>query len=135
MSYGIKKAAKHRVVADGEEGLYSLVFARCFERSPNGLDESGIEVSFKMNAALLNPGPNFLSACEDMLPVLFLVFAITFAAAAVGWAVVLVKRKEQVSVFMFLHNLLYVCVCVLVWLIAKFFSFFPFALHIMYLIL
>jgi len=96
MSGGTRKAAKHRTVEKGEEGLYSLVFARCFEPSENGLDESGVEVNFKLDAALLNPGPNYLSACEEMLPVLFLTFFIAFAASAGGWGYVLVKRKEQV---------------------------------------
>lgn len=99
MSNGLSKLAKQRVVAKGEEGLYSLVFARCYEPSPNGLDESGVSVNFKLDAALLNPGPNFLSACEEMLPALFLVFSITFAAAAVVWGMVLFKRKEQVCTF------------------------------------
>jgi hypothetical protein len=36
--------AVHRVVAGGNEGLYSLVFARCFEAGPSGVDASGVSV-------------------------------------------------------------------------------------------
>lgn len=108
MSTGVRKNAKQRVVKKGEEGLYSLVFARCFEPSENGLDETGIKVSFKLDAALLNPGPNYLSACEEMLPVLFLVFSISFTAAAVAWGYVLIKRKDQVH---HIHYLMMVLIC------------------------
>lgn len=48
---------KKRIVKPGDEGLYSLIFARC---EPS----SGASVSFKLNAAFWNPGPNYLSACE-----------------------------------------------------------------------
>lgn len=56
----------------GEEGLYSLIFARC---EPSSKD---IEVSFKLHASFLNPGPNYLSACEKALPELFMIFTVMF---------------------------------------------------------
>lgn len=96
MSNDVTENDKSRVVGKGEEGLYSLVFARCFEPSPNGLDESGVSVNFKLHASLLNPGPNYLSACEEMLPVLFLCFSLIFGAAVVVWGAVLFKKRKQV---------------------------------------
>lgn len=40
-----RSASLHRVVKEGEEGLYSLVFARCFDAGPSGLDASHVSVT------------------------------------------------------------------------------------------
>ena len=53
-------------------------------------------MEFKLNAAFWNPGPNYLSACEEALPTLFLLFAFAFFAAAAAWGYILQKRPEQV---------------------------------------
>ena len=49
-----RSASLHRVVKEGEEGLYSLVFARCFDAGPSGLDASHISVRECMHALLLH---------------------------------------------------------------------------------
>ena len=46
MSSGASQATRHQFVDKGDDGLYSLVFARCFESGPTGMDSSGISVSF-----------------------------------------------------------------------------------------
>ena len=52
---------KH-VVKAGEEGLYSLVYARCApDESRDGAS------SFHLEAKFYNPGPSYLSACEAAL--------------------------------------------------------------------
>mmetsp|Transcript_12717 Transcript_12717/g.39269 ORF Transcript_12717/g.39269 Transcript_12717/m.39269 type:complete len:450 (-) Transcript_12717:57-1406(-) len=73
-----KKQLKH-VVQKDEEGLYSLVFARCLPKDDKGA------TSFDLVAKFYNPGPRYLSACEAALPAVFAVFAGLFALAAVAW--------------------------------------------------
>jgi len=85
-----RKTNKYQVVGAGDAGLYSLVFARCEPA------DSNVAVSFHLHAAFWNPGPNYLSACEEALPVLFAVFAACFGAALVAWTYVIVTRRKNV---------------------------------------
>jgi hypothetical protein len=97
-----KKTSKNRVVKQGDEGLYSLIFARC---KPAGIDAAS--VNFKLNAAFWNPGPNYLSACEEQLPAVFLLFFLCFASAGGMWAWLLWKRSDHVHS---IHKLMLVLV-------------------------
>ena len=67
------------------------MFARC---QPT---DTAVSVSFKLHAALWNPGPNYLSACEEALPVLFFKFFVFFAGATGVWIWLLIKggNKEE----------------------------------------
>ena len=90
------------MVKQGDEGLYSLIFARC---KPAGIDAAS--VNFKLNAAFWNPGPNYLSACEKQVPVVFLLFFLCFASAGGMWAWLLWKRSDHVHS---IHKLMLVLV-------------------------
>mmetsp|Transcript_5161 Transcript_5161/g.11412 ORF Transcript_5161/g.11412 Transcript_5161/m.11412 type:complete len:276 (-) Transcript_5161:621-1448(-) len=85
------KYNKMHVVQAGDEGFYSLVFARC---QPT---DTAVSVSFKLHAALWNPGPNYLSACEEALPVLFFIFFVFFAGATGVWIWLLIKGGNKVQ--------------------------------------
>ena len=77
-----KLSRGHTVPAD-KPGLYSLMFARC---SPSG---SHVFANFKLDAQFLNPGPNYLSAGDEPLPLLYFVFFGLFSAAMSVWCWVL----------------------------------------------
>ena len=72
----LKREIKH-----GEEGLYSLIFARC---AP---DEA--VTSYRLKASFANPGPRFLSACDAALPALFAAFFLAYLVLTVFWCVYL----------------------------------------------
>mmetsp|Transcript_14014 Transcript_14014/g.44237 ORF Transcript_14014/g.44237 Transcript_14014/m.44237 type:complete len:447 (+) Transcript_14014:64-1404(+) len=78
---------EHKFGAD-EEGLYSLVFARCEPKTAS--------VSFRLEASFSNPGPSYLSACESQLPLLFAVFAACYLIETVAWFGLLVFGKLAV---------------------------------------
>ena len=82
---------KH-VVKAGEEGLYSLVYARCApDESKDGAS------SFHLEAKFYNPGPSYLSACEAALPKVFAAFAGLFGLCACVWWFLLCRGgKERV---------------------------------------
>ena len=82
---------KH-VVKAGEEGLYSLVYARCApDESRDGAS------SFHLEAKFYNPGPSYLSACEAALPKVFAAFAGLFGLCACVWWFLLCRGgKERV---------------------------------------
>lgn len=73
---------KGHIIVPEAAGLYSLIFARC---QPSG----SFQVNFSLEAMFFNPGPNYLSAGDAPLPVLYLSFFVLFSAAFVAWAGVL----------------------------------------------
>ena len=70
-------------------GLYSLIFARCL---PTG----NHKVDFHLDAQFRNPGPNFLSAGDTPLPLLYFIFFVLFSIAFVVWCWVL-SRDEATN--------------------------------------
>ena len=70
-------------------GLYSLIFARCL---PSG----NHKVDFHLDAQFRNPGPNFLSAGDTPLPLLYFIFFLLFSVAFVIWCWVL-SRDEATN--------------------------------------
>ena len=70
------------------------MFARC---QPT---DTAVSVSFKLHAALWNPGPNYLSACEEALPVLFFIFFVFFAGATGVWIWLLIKGGNKVELLL-----------------------------------
>jgi len=77
-----KATAAGHVVAPNAPGLYSLIFARC---APAGFHK----VSFRIDAQFRNPGPNYLSAGDAPLPLLYFVFFVLFTVALGVWCWVL----------------------------------------------
>ncbi|KAJ8601168.1 hypothetical protein CTAYLR_008276 [Chrysophaeum taylorii] len=75
---------REHVVSKSEEGLYSLIFARC---SP-----AAALTSFELEAKFWNPGPSFLSACDAALPSLFAICAGLYLALTISWFALLVTR-------------------------------------------
>jgi len=73
----------HVVSVDGS-GLYSLVFARC---RPSGSQY----VNFHLEVAFINPGPNYLSAGDAPLPVMYLFFFVLFSVAMGLWSWVITR--------------------------------------------
>ena len=70
-------------------GLYSLIFARC-------LPAGNRKVDFHLDAQFRNPGPNFLSAGDAPLPLLYFIFFLLFSVAFVLWCWVL-SRDEATN--------------------------------------
>ena len=69
-------------IAEGDQGMFSLVFARC----PPELHRT---VTFELKGDISNPGPNYLSEGDQPLPTIYFIFFLAFAAAAVVWLVLL----------------------------------------------
>ena len=61
------------------DGLYSFIFARCL---PPGKHYT---VDFKMHADFHNPGPDYLSAGDSPLPILYFGFFCLFSTAFLFW--------------------------------------------------
>jgi len=81
---GWKGTKKSHIVAPTASGLYSLIFARC---QPSGAHK----VSFHLDVKFINPGPNYLSAGDAPLPMLYFSFFILFSIALVAWCWVLTR--------------------------------------------
>jgi len=73
-----KSFEKRIDIATDEQGMYSLVFARC-------APELHRKVSFRLEGDIYNPGPNYLSAGERPLPALYFSFFVAFLGAAAMW--------------------------------------------------
>lgn len=84
-----KKTTFHFIIPDDNvSGLYSLIFARCLPVTSTTL------VSFELEASFYNPsplGPNYLSAGDVPLPLMYFMFFLAFLATAVVWCVVVFK--------------------------------------------
>jgi G protein-coupled receptor 107 len=99
-------------VETGAEGLYSFIFARC--------DPSGHHtVSFKMHADFHNPGPNYLSAGDSALPLVYFVFFLLFTMALLVWIWVLCRPSSSHVTVLSIHYLMGAllvvkCACLLV---------------------
>eukprot|EP00617_Octactis_speculum_P011697 CAMPEP_0185781226 /NCGR_PEP_ID=MMETSP1174-20130828/101613_1 /TAXON_ID=35687 /ORGANISM="Dictyocha speculum, Strain CCMP1381" /LENGTH=463 /DNA_ID=CAMNT_0028471113 /DNA_START=78 /DNA_END=1469 /DNA_ORIENTATION=+ len=99
---------RQRVVAHGDEGIYTLVFVRCPSSLQDEKDTSSSKVgtstvSFTLHVAFWNPGPNYLSACEAALPLLFSIFAGLFFIAIIAWVILLNNERTKVH---HIHNLM-----------------------------
>lgn len=92
-------------------GLYTLLFARC-----NAHD--GDTVNFNLKVIFQNPGPNYLSAGDSPLPLLYFCFFILFSVVLVVWTVVLYLQSANGTVhrihFMMAALLVLKCLTLLV---------------------
>jgi G protein-coupled receptor 107 len=82
-----KETKTSHVVPLGSSGLYSLIFARC---QPSGLHK----VSFHLDVHFINPGPNYLSAGDAPLPILYLSFFVLFSITFGIWCWVLTRDSS-----------------------------------------
>ena len=78
----------HEIKNTAEVGLYSLIFSHCLPGEHT--------VSFTLDAVFYNPGPNFLSAGDTLLPVVYLVFSLIFIGTLILWSWILVRDKGVV---------------------------------------
>ncbi len=85
-----RKHIEHDVSA-AEVGLYSLIFAQCSTIGP-------VFVTFAMDAAFVNPGPNYLSAGDAPLPTLYLSFFALFAGLLATWIYLLLQKSNHTNV-------------------------------------
>lgn len=70
-------------------GMFNLLFTRC---SPTGADAA---VSFTLEAAFVNPGPNYLSAGDIPLPAIYGVMTVAFAGALGVWVWYIRRHKAE----------------------------------------
>eukprot|EP00274_Cyanoptyche_gloeocystis_P000070 CAMPEP_0196658106 /NCGR_PEP_ID=MMETSP1086-20130531/27337_1 /TAXON_ID=77921 /ORGANISM="Cyanoptyche gloeocystis , Strain SAG4.97" /LENGTH=448 /DNA_ID=CAMNT_0041991529 /DNA_START=55 /DNA_END=1401 /DNA_ORIENTATION=- len=77
-------------MGDGEGGLYSIFFAMCSD-----VREKTSRVSFELELNLVNPGPNYLSAGETPLPLMYTLMTFVFIAAGVFWVFLLLKDRQN----------------------------------------
>ena len=96
-----KSYHKTITINDGEEGLYSLVYARC---SP-GLTRKS---SFKLQASFYNPEHNYLSAGDKPLPIVYFLFLVLFIAASGAWIYVLKRPSSERGPVHAIHYLMLV---------------------------
>eukprot|EP01041_Mallomonas_annulata_P005494 gene5494-11063_t len=73
-------------IKPGSAGLYSLIFARCRPAGPH-------YATFRLSAIFRNPGPNYLSAGDAPLPIMYLTFFVLFSLAFLVWCWVLVAAR------------------------------------------
>ena len=72
-------------------GMFNILFTRCL---PAGSDAS---VSFTMEAAFVNPGPNYLSAGDMPLPAIYTVMSVAFGVAFAVWVRYLRAHKAETT--------------------------------------
>lgn len=77
-----ERLSSGHIVSPNAPGLYSLLFARC---RPSGTQF----VNFKLEVSFINPGPNYLSAGDEPLPLLYFVFFLLFTITMGVWCWVL----------------------------------------------
>jgi hypothetical protein len=92
------------IIPPGGAGLYSLIFFRCVPRG------SGYMVNFELNAKFHNPGPNYLSAGDAPLPLLYFVFSLLFFVALIVWLLVLCRPATNGVIVHRIHYLMAVLV-------------------------
>jgi G protein-coupled receptor 107 len=78
-----------RTVTVPSAGLYDLFYTRC-------TPEADAPTTFHLYLELVNPGPNYLSAGEQGLPVVYGVFAALFASTAAFWIYHLRANKDKI---------------------------------------
>ena len=96
------------VISSDREGLYSLIFVRC---DPLG----SYTVSFTSNIVFKNQGPNYLSAGDMLLPLIYLCCFILFACIFAVWIYVLNNAKRYnitVHPIHYLMTLLIILKCI-----------------------
>ncbi|KAG0336375.1 hypothetical protein BG000_006632 [Podila horticola] len=76
----------HHVVTRDEEEMWNLIFINC----PRSL------VSFKLKTTEINPGMNYLSAGDILLPKVYGASAIAYFAAGAVWASMLMRKDTKV---------------------------------------
>jgi hypothetical protein len=100
----------HQVDSEAEIGFYTLIFAHCnVKRSPDAsttgvIDKTGASdltshfaKSFSLEVVFQNPGPDYLSAGDTPLPIMYLVFFLIFSVAMALWMYVLSKGGRHQS--------------------------------------
>ena len=88
-------------IDENQEGLYSLIYARC---SP-GLTRKS---SFRLQASFYNPEHNYLSAGDKPLPIVYLFFLVLFIAASGAWIYVLKRPTSERGPVHAIHYLMLV---------------------------
>ena len=79
-----KRTKRSHIVSPTASGLYSLIFARC---QPTG----AYKVNFHLDVKFINPGPDYLSAGDAPLPVMYFCFFLVFTIALIVWCWVLTR--------------------------------------------
>ena len=77
-----KHTSRGHTIPVGAAGLYTLIFARC---KPIGEYHS----NFKLYASFRNPGPNYLSAGDTPLPIVYITFSGIFFLVFIVWMIIL----------------------------------------------
>lgn len=88
-----------KLTVDGA-GMFDLAFTRC--------EPAESSVSFTLDYTFRNPGPNYLSAGEMPLPIVYGVLTAAFTAAAVAWFVHARRNAGDVQKIHWLMSLLLV---------------------------
>lgn len=93
---------------DSGLGMYQLLYTRCEPSGPHF-------VSFNMHAKLYNPGPNYLSAGDTVLPSMYLFFFLLFALCLIAWSYNIATTNGVVHRihYMMLTLLILKCLCLL----------------------
>ena len=81
----------HHTIQPHAAGLYTLTFARCKPSSES------IAVSFDLEVIFSNPGPDYLSAGDAPLPLMYLILFLLYLLVLIFWLWILYQRKEKVN--------------------------------------
>ena len=84
-----KSMSKSHEFKSTESGLYSLLFARCHSIDSKSSSNYIKSVSFRAHIEFHNAGPNYLSAGDIPLPVVYMVFFVCFAVCTGYWCYML----------------------------------------------
>ena len=92
-----------RVISESQQGLYSIMFARCHVINSESSSNYITSVSFRLHASLYNPGPNYLSSGDIPLPTVYMCYFLLFGLGTCVWGYLLSRPESQGSV----HSLHY----------------------------
>ena len=101
-----KRTSYSHVITNTQQGLYSIMFARCHSINSQSSSNYITAVSFRLQASLFNPGPNYLSAGDVPLPTVYMCYFILFTLCTCVWGYTLTQPADTHGVVHSLHYMM-----------------------------
>jgi G protein-coupled receptor 107 len=86
-----KKTSYHHIIPQRAAGLYSLIFFRCQPHADT------VTVNFHLEVIFHNPGPDYLSAGDAPLPLIYLLLFLLYSLVTLIWFWILFSASSSVS--------------------------------------
>lgn len=103
-----KGSGLEEIVRKDQMGMYSLIFAQCVPVTTPAY------VSFQLDASFTNPGPNYLSAGDKPLPLIYFIYFFIFLGMLGTWSYLLFKKKTSGNSIVVVHSVHYYMLLLLV---------------------